>query len=100
LEAPPGDEGVLPGPSGLRIAEQDLSCASGGCARVVNATGDHARESMRAYLAAQGFTPRTAIVTYVDERMCRLTGVVVAHEVCVELRDISAATVQISWYLD
>ena len=75
MEAPPGDEGVVPGPAGLRLARGDVKCGSGGCWREVDATGDNAHEVMRAHLASHGFDED-------DTRMCRRTRLVATHEVC------------------
>jgi hypothetical protein len=57
-EGATGDEVMWPGPAGLRIVESDEQCASGGCARQFDATGEHAAERVRAYLVSRGFTPR------------------------------------------
>nr|WP_253767197.1 hypothetical protein [Goodfellowiella coeruleoviolacea] len=99
LEAPPGDEGVLPGPPGLRVAEGTGWCGSGNCARELDATGDRAHELVRAHLAARGFAPRPSLSSG-DERVCRLTGLVAAHEVCAELRDVAVDTVRVLWYVN
>lgn len=100
LEAPPGDESVLPAPSTLRIVDRDPVCGSGGCAREVDAVGDHADERMRTHLTEQGFTSRLPGPVAGVERMCRLTGVVVTHEVCVHLDPVAAGAVRVAWYLN
>ncbi|MFJ5991528.1 hypothetical protein [Lentzea sp. NPDC092896] len=94
LEAKPGDEGVLPAPSGLRVAEGSGYCGSGNCSREVTATGDHATDVMREHLEARGFTVRT------PERMCRATGLVFTHEVCAESKKISSDAVEVTWYVN
>lgn len=91
MEAPPGDEGVLPGPPGLRISKAEVACGSGGCWRQFDATGDRAHEVMRAHLASHGYRGD-------DRKLCRRTGLVAAHEVCAELKDV-AAGVHITWYV-
>lgn len=95
-ETPPGDENVVPGPAELRIDDHGPVCGSHSCAREVYAIGDHPRAAFRAHLADEGFSP--APPSFRDERLCRATGLVVAYEICAELRDINADTVQITWY--
>lgn len=99
LEAVPGDEGVLPGPAQLRIV-QDYSCGSGGCWRILEATGDRAPAVMREHLASRGFTPAPASTITGDPRVCRRTGVLVTHEVCADLRDLSANSIRVDWYVN
>lgn len=94
LEAKPGDEGVLPAPSGLRVAEGSGYCGSGNCSREVTATGDRAPEVMREHLESRGFTVRT------PERMCRAIGLVFTHEVCAESKTISSDAVEVTWYVN
>jgi hypothetical protein len=94
LEAKPGDEGVLPGPSGLRVAEGDGYCGSGNCSREVTMTGDRAPEVVREHLESRGFTART------PERMCRATGLVFTHEVCAELVTIGPDSAEVTWYVN
>ncbi|MFJ8962075.1 hypothetical protein ACIRG5_22070 [Lentzea sp. NPDC102401] len=94
LEAKPGDEGVLPAPSGLRIAEGSGYCGSGNCSREVTATGDRAPDLMREHLESRGFTVRT------PERLCRATGLVFTHEVCAEPKRISSDAVEVTWYVN
>jgi len=94
LEAKPGDEGVLPAPSGLRVAEGSGYCGSGNCSREVTATGDRAPDLMREHLESRGFTVRT------PERLCRATGLVFTHEVCAEPKKISSDTVEVTWYVN
>ncbi|SFR27533.1 hypothetical protein SAMN04488564_11192 [Lentzea waywayandensis] len=94
LEAKPGDEGVLPGPAGLRMAEGSGHCGSGNCSREVIATGDRAPDVMREHLESRGFTVRT------PARLCRATGLVFTHEVCVEPKKISSDAVEVTWYVN
>jgi hypothetical protein len=96
-EDPPGDEGVAPGPSQLTVV-RDQACGSGGCWGVLDATGDHATDVMRAYLVPHGFTPASALAGV--PRLCRRTGVLVTHEVCANLRTRSANAVQVEWYVN
>ncbi|HUQ59114.1 hypothetical protein [Lentzea sp.] len=98
MEAPPGDEGVLPGPQGLRVVEGDGWCGSGGCSRDADAAGDRAHEMMRAHLASHGYTAARPL--YGDERMCRRTGLVAVREVCAELKDVSVTSVHVTWYVN
>lgn len=93
MEAPPGDEGVVPGPPGLPVVEGDIGCGSGGCWRVLDASGDRAHDVMRAHLASRGFSGD-------EQRMCRRTGLVATHEVCAELRKLMPAGVRVTWYVD
>ncbi|MDT7804773.1 MAG: hypothetical protein QOI78_8206 [Actinomycetota bacterium] len=95
-DAPPGDEGVAPGPSQLTVA-RDHACGSGNCWGVLEATGDHAPDVMREYLVPHGFTPAREISGV--PRLCRRTGVLVTHEVCAELRTLSATAVRVEWYV-
>jgi hypothetical protein len=95
-EAPPGDEGVAPGPSRLTIT-RDFSCGSGGCWGVLNATGDRAPDVMREYLVPHGFTPAAESTITGVSRFCRRTGVLVTHEVCAELWTLSANAVRVEW---
>ncbi|MDX8030361.1 hypothetical protein SK803_09070 [Lentzea sp. BCCO 10_0856] len=99
MEAPPGDEGVVPGPPGLQVAEGRIGCGSGGCWREVDATGDSAREVMRTHLDSRGYAPASSLSPGA-ERMCRRTGLVAAHEVCAELKDVSAGSVHVIWYVN
>jgi len=94
LEAKPDDEGVLPAPSGLRVAEGSGYCGSGNCSRELTATGDRAAEVMREHLESRGFTVRT------PERMCRATGLVFTHEVCAESKKIASDAVKVTWYFN
>ena len=94
LEAKPGDEGVLPGPSGLRAVEGTGHCGSGNCSREVRMTGERAPEVVREHLESRGFTTRT------PERMCRATGLVFTHEVCAEPDAIGPDAVEITWYVN
>lgn len=98
MEAPPGDEGVLPGPAGLRVVEDNVACGSGGCWRQLDATGDRAHDVMRAHLDSQGYTPASSLSG--GERLCRRTGLVATHEVCAELKDASADGVRLTWYVN
>ncbi|WP_235921505.1 hypothetical protein [Lentzea tibetensis] len=99
LEEAPGDENVLPAPAQLRIAE-DKACGSGGCWRVLTATGDRAPAVMREHLASRGYTPGPTSTITGNPRMCQQTGVLVTHQVCAELKDISANAVQVDWYVN
>lgn len=97
-EAKPGDEGVVPGPAGVRIVEGAGRCGSGGCARELTATGDRAIDVMRAHLTSRGFGAAPPLSR--DERMCRVTGLAVEHEVCAELRVQAANSVRVVWYVN
>ncbi|MET9226052.1 hypothetical protein [Lentzea sp. NPDC003310] len=97
----PRDEGVVSAAAGLQVVEEDAGCGSGhgaNCWRELTATGDRAREVVRAGLAAGGFGQRPSLPT--DERLCRRTGLVLAHEVCAELRDKSPTSVRVLWYVN
>lgn len=94
----PGSEGVLPEPPGIEIVEGAGRCGSGNCAREVEATGDRAPEVMRAHLASRGFSPSPPLGS--DERLCRMIGLAVRHEVCAELRDTGANRVRVLWYVE
>ena len=98
LEAPPGDEGVYPGPSQLQVVTKEGWCGSGNCSRILEAGGDRAPAVMREYLASHGFTPRPA--TNGVARVCRRTGILVTHEACADLRDLSASSVRVEWYIN
>lgn len=97
-EDKPGDEGVVPGPAGARIAEGVGICGSGGCARELTATGDAAIDVMRAHLRSRGYSSAPPLSR--DERMCRVTGLAVGHEVCAELRVEAADSVRVIWYVN
>lgn len=99
MEAPPGDEGVLPGPAGLRVVEGDGYCGSGGCSRDLDATGEHAHEVMRAHLDSHGYTAARPLGDG-EERLCRRTGLVGVREVCAELKDLSPSGVRVTWYVN
>ncbi|GLY44336.1 hypothetical protein Amsp01_103590 [Amycolatopsis sp. NBRC 101858] len=99
LEAAPGDEGVVPVPAGLRAA-QDVECGSGGCWRVLEATGDRAPEVLRDHLTARHFTPAPQSGITRVPRFCRRTGLLVTHEVCAELRTLSPDAVRVEWYVN
>jgi hypothetical protein len=94
----PGSEGVLPEPPAIEIVEGAGHCGSGNCAREVEATGDRAPEVMRAHLASRGFSPSPPLDS--DERLCRVIGLAVRHEVCAELRDTGANSVRVLWYVN
>ncbi|MGH3440016.1 MAG: hypothetical protein ACRDRN_26675 [Sciscionella sp.] len=98
LEAPPGDEGISPGPPQLRITEGH-ECGSGGCWRVLKAIGDRAPDVMRDYLVARNFAPGPTSTITGAPRFCRSTGIVVDHKVCAELRTLSANAVRVGWYV-
>jgi hypothetical protein len=93
LEAKPRDEGVLPGPPGLQVVEGAGYCGSGNCSREVVMTGDRAPEVVREHLESRGYAARS------PERMCWAVGVVHTHEVCADMKTISADTVEVSWYV-
>jgi hypothetical protein len=97
LEAAPGDEGVVPGPVGLLIG-QSQECASGGCWRTLDSTGDHAEQRWRDHLAAHGYSPAPMGPVTGRPRFCRRTGIVVDHEICTELRVLSPDIVHVEWY--
>ncbi|QFZ20183.1 hypothetical protein [Saccharothrix syringae] len=98
-ESPPGDEGVLPAPPGLRVVDPDLVCGSGGCARQVGFAGDDARALVDAHLAAHGFvTHRPAAVPGTD-LVCRVTGLLVRRQACAEVRE-AAGVVRVTWYVE
>jgi hypothetical protein len=99
LEVPNGDEGISPGPAQLRIAE-DYQCGSGGCWRVLEATGDRAPDVMREYVLQQHYTPAPQSEITRVPRFCRRTGVVVDHTVCAELRTLAPDAVQVEWYVN
>ncbi|MFT7840226.1 hypothetical protein Q5530_29135 [Saccharothrix sp. BKS2] len=92
-ESPPGNEGVLPGPVGLRAVEADPVCGSGGCARVVGFGGD--RAAVRAHLGSRGFTTPSGRG---GGWVCRVTGVVVERRACAGLRE-RAGVVEVTWYV-
>lgn len=99
LEAAPGDEGVVPVPAGLRVAE-DIGCGSGGCWRVLEATGNRAPEVLRDHLEARNFTPAPQSEITRVPRFCRHTGLLVNHDVCAELRTLSPDAARVEWYVD
>lgn len=99
MDSKPGDEGVLPLPSGLRVVEGDGWCGSGNCSREVTTTGDRAPEVMREHLASRGFSPRRPLSSGA-ERVCRETGLVFTHEVCAETRKVTSTTVEVTWYVN
>jgi hypothetical protein len=92
-EGTTGDEGVWPGPSGLQVVEGEKNCGSGGCWRTLDATGDRAPERMRDYLASRGFsTPG-----FDNGSICRVTGLALTYKICATVKDISPATVRVTW---
>jgi hypothetical protein len=93
MESKPEDEGVLPGPAGLRLVEGGGGCGSGNCWRTLDATGDGAPEAMRTHLASRGYAPRA-------EHWCRQNGLVVVHEVCADLSKETPTSVQVTWYVN
>ncbi|MFD9697898.1 hypothetical protein [Lentzea sp. NPDC059081] len=97
-EAKPGDEGVLPGPVGVRVVEGAGYCGSHSCSRDLEATGDRAADVMRAHLASRGYTPKASLDD--SERMCRRTGLVVTHEACAELHKATPSSVEVVWYVN
>ncbi len=98
-QAAPGDEGVSPGPPGLRIA-QDIGCGSGGCWRVLTATGDRAPEVVAGYLTAENFTPAPESDITRVPRFCRTVGLLVTHQTCAEVRPLGPASARVEWYVD
>ncbi len=95
-QAAPGDEGVYPGPPALRIS-QDIDCGSGGCWRVLTATGDRAPEVVAGYLTAKNFT-RNDIAAV--PRFCRTVGLLVTHRTCARVRPLGPALARVEWYVD
>ncbi len=89
------NEGVWPGPSGLRVVEREAGCGSGGCTRTMEATGDRAAERMRDYLDSRGFTAPG----YNKEWTCRIDGLLLEYKVCAGIKEISPTTVQVSWLI-
>ncbi|WP_370971120.1 hypothetical protein [Amycolatopsis sp. cg9] len=98
-ERAPGDEGVSPGPPGLRIAE-DIDCGSGGCWRVLTAAGDRAPEVVAGYLIAKNFTPAPPSGITRVPRFCRTTGLLVNHRTCAEIRPLGPDSARVEWYVD
>lgn len=96
-ESPPGGEGVAPGPAQLRIT-RDFDCGSHNCWGVLETTGDHAPEVLRDYLVARHFTPAPTLDRV--PRYCRTTGLVVEHEVCVDVRPLGPAAARVEWYVN
>jgi len=90
LEAPPGDEGLLPMPAGLHVVEE-LECGSGGCARALTITGDRADARVRAHLAARGYRIGSAGTARRD------TGVLIPHHVRLGYRVGPDGAVRIVW---
>lgn len=99
LESKPGDESVLPGPSGVRVAEGVGWCGSGNCSREVVVTGAGAAEVMREHLESRGFSPRSRLSSRA-ERVCRETGLVFTHEVCAETQTVTSDSVKVIWYVN
>ncbi|WP_285639797.1 hypothetical protein [Lentzea sp. NBRC 102530] len=99
LEAKPGDEGVLPAPTGLTATEGLGHCGSGNCSREVTLTGDRAPERVREHLRSRGFTPRERLSPG-DDRVCRIDGLLTTHEVCAESRTLTSTEVRVVWYVD
>ncbi|MEV6235845.1 hypothetical protein [Lentzea sp. NPDC051838] len=98
----PHDESVLPGPSALQLNEGDVQCGSGHgakCAREAEATGERAGEVMRAHLTSYGYTSASTTWTG-NERLCRTSGLVSVREVCAELKDLSATSLRVRWYVN
>jgi hypothetical protein len=98
LEAPPEDESVVPLPSTLQLAQQEVDCGSGGCSRMLNVSGWDAYGVMHGHLTEKGYTSKR---TTLDgrERLCRVNGLVVPHTSCAELRAQSDGSVQVIWYV-
>lgn len=96
-ESRPGDEGVVPGPAGVRVVEVDPVCGSGGCSRVVAFGGS--RAVVEAHLRSRGFTTPSAYGTGGTKWMCRVTGVLVERRACAGVRE-GAGEVLVSWHVD
>lgn len=90
-----GHEGVLPGPSGMRVVEGEQVCGSGGCSRQLTATGDRAPERMREYLESRGFTAPGDTADW----NCRTTGLVVTYKVCAQVKDVSPTEARVHWWI-
>lgn len=95
LEAAPGDEGIVPAP--LPVG-QSLECASGGCWRALESTGDHADQRWREHLTSHGYSPASPGPITGAPRFCRSTGIVVTHTICAEVRALSPDAVHVEWY--
>jgi hypothetical protein len=98
-KAPPGDEGVAPGPARLALTES-TGCGSGNCWREMAATGDHAADVLRSHLTARDFTPAPSADDRRIERFCRATGLLVTHTVCADLYTFSATSARVDWYVN
>ncbi|WP_372669757.1 hypothetical protein [Amycolatopsis kentuckyensis] len=96
-ESPPGDEGVAPGPAELRIT-RDFNCGSHNCWGVLEATGDRAPDVLRDYVTARNFTPAASIFN--APRFCRTTGLLVEHQVCVDIRPLGPDAARLEWHVD
>ncbi|GAA1284399.1 hypothetical protein GCM10009634_31800 [Saccharothrix xinjiangensis] len=95
-ESRPGDEGVLPGPAGVRVVEVAPVCGSGGCSRV--ATFGGGRAAVEAHLRSRGFTTPSAYGGGDTRWVCRVTGVVVERRACAGVRE--AGAVLVTWRVD
>ncbi|RSM46058.1 hypothetical protein DMA12_12290 [Amycolatopsis balhimycina DSM 5908] len=98
-EAPPGDEGVSPGPAQLRIVES-IGCGSGNCWREMAVTGDYAADVLRAHLTARDFIPAPSAGDRRIERFCRDTGLLVTHTVCADLYTFTETSARVDWYVN
>ncbi|MGK3205814.1 hypothetical protein [Amycolatopsis sp. MEPSY49] len=96
-ESPPGDEGVAPGPAGLAIT-RDFNCGSHNCWGVLETTGDRAPEVLRDYVTARNFTPAPTV--FRAPRFCRHTGLLVDHEVCVDVWPLGPAAARLEWHVN
>ncbi|GLY64715.1 hypothetical protein [Amycolatopsis taiwanensis] len=94
-EGDTGNEGVWPGPSGLRVVEGEREGGSGGFSRQLDATGDRAPERMRDYLSSRGFSSQGDD----SPSICRVNGVVLTYKVCAVVEDISPTMVRVSWWI-
>ncbi len=99
-EGLPGGEGLLPFPAGLAAVEEDRSCGSGGCARIVTVTGPDAAARVRAHLAARGFTLGPSQVPLYTEAATRHTGFLVPHDTWVGYRAAAPDAVRVFWGVD
>lgn len=79
----PGDEGILPMPSGLTVTENDLRCGTEDCVRSVTVTGDRADARVRAHLAAHGYRLRPGAAGSDESHAAarHVTGVLIPHRV-------------------
>jgi len=102
LDALPGDEGLLPMPAGLTVSAADPLCGSGGCARSIVVSGDHADARVRAHLAERGYRLRADPVWQQEfEATARhRTGVLCPHNVLLGYRASGTGSVTLIWSVD